>query len=294
MLPVPEEGKNAPNLDLSLLERVGGYRLERVLGEGSAAVVYLAARDADGLEVALKVFRQRVTADPGFRRRIAHEARTAAEIRHPNLLPILDEGEADGEVYLAFEFAPGGSLEDQLRAQPLSVARTVQVGTDMCAGLSALHAAGIVHRDIKPSNIVVRADGSAALTDFGLVKGKDYTALTSAGRVIGTLAYLAPESITGSAASAASDIYGCSCVLYACLAGRPPFESGGSLQMAFAQLRSVPVDIRELRPDVPATLADVIAQGLAKDPAARPASAALYGERVNAAAARGASDTVAV
>ena len=277
-----------------MLDRVGDYRLERVLGEGAAAVVYLAARGTDGLEVALKLFRPQVTADPGFRRRIAHEARTAAEIRHPNLLPILDQGEADGEVYLAFEFAPGGSLEDQLRTQPLNVPRTEAVGSDICAGLSALHSAGIIHRDIKPSNIVVRADGSAALTDFGLVKGKDYTALTSAGRVIGTLAYLAPELIKGSPASAASDIYGCSCVLYACLAGHPPFESGGSLQMAFAQLRIVPADIRELRPDVPAALAEVIAEGLAKDPAARPASAALYGERVNAAAAQGTSDTVAV
>lgn len=277
-----------------MLDRLADYTLERVLGEGSAAVVYLATRDADGLEVALKVFRPRVTADPGFRRRIAHEARTAAEIRHRNLLPIVDQGEADGEVYLALEFAPGGSLEAVLRADPLNVRRTAEVGSDICAGLSALHAAGVIHRDIKPSNIVLRADGSAALTDFGLVKGKDYTALTTAGRVVGTLAYLAPELISGSAASAASDIYGCSCVLYACLCGHPPFESTGSLQMAFAQLRSIPPDIRELRPDVPSALAAVIADGLAKDPALRPATAAGYADRINSAAAEGASGTVVV
>jgi serine/threonine-protein kinase len=251
-------------------------------------------REEDGLEVALKVFRSRVTADPTFRRRIAHEARTAAEIRHPNLLPIVDQGEADGEVFLALEYAPGGSLETTLHEQPLSVNRVAQVATDICAGLSALHAAGIVHRDIKPSNIVLRADGSAALTDFGLVKGRNYTALTTAGRVVGTLAYLAPELITGSAATAATDIYGLSCVLFACLAGRPPFESGGSLQMAFAQLRSAPPDIRELRPDVPPAMAAVINDGLSKDPGLRPSSAAIYDLRFSGAAAQGTSDTVAV
>lgn len=275
-------------------DRIANYTLERVLGEGSAAVVYLATRDDDGLQVALKVFRSRVTADPGFRRRIVHEARTASEIRHTNLLAIVDQGDADGDVYLALEFAPGGSLEDMLRAEPLTVRRTVEVGSDICAGLSALHAAGIVHRDIKPSNIVLRKDGSAALTDFGLVKGRDYTSLTVVGRVVGTLAYLAPELITGSAASAASDLYGCSCVLYACLSGHPPFESGGSLQMAFAKLRSAAPDIRELRPDVPAALATVIADGLSKDPALRPATAALYAERIGSAAGQGASGTVAV
>jgi serine/threonine-protein kinase len=111
--------------------------------------------------------------------------------------------------------------------------------------------------------------------------------------VVGTLAYLAPELITGSAASAASDIYGCSCVLYACLAGHPPFDSGGSLQLAFAKLRSVAPDIREVRPDVPTALAVLIADGLSKDPALRPATAAQYADRV-ASAAEGASGTVAV
>ena len=274
-------------------ERVGDYTLERILGEGSAAVVYLATRESDGLQVALKVFRSRVTADPGFRRRIVHEARTAAEVKHPNLLAIVDEGDADGNVYLALEFAPGGSLEELLRAEPLTVRRTIEVGSDICAGLSALHAAGIVHRDIKPSNIVLRQDGSAALTDFGLVKGRDYTSLTVVGRVVGTLAYLAPELITGSGASVASDIYGCSCVLYACLAGHPPFESGGSLQMAFAKLRSDAPDIRDLRPDVPAALAAVIAAGLSKDPGLRPSTAAAYASRIASNAAEGASGTVA-
>ena len=275
-------------------DRIADYRLDRVLGEGAAAVVYHAVREGDGLEVALKVFRPRVTADPTFRRRIAHEARTAAEIRHPNLLAIVDQGETDTEVFLALEYAPGGSLEGALHEHPLSVDRVAQVATDMCAGLSALHAAGIVHRDIKPSNIVMRADGSAALTDFGLVKGRNYTALTTAGRVVGTLAYLAPELITGSAASAASDIYGLSCVLFACLAGRPPFESTGSLQMAFAQLRTVAPDIRLLRPDVPPAMAAVIADGLSKDPALRPSSAAIYDDRLRGAAAEEASGTVAL
>jgi serine/threonine-protein kinase len=175
----------------------------------------------------------------------------------------------------------------------MDIARVAQVAADTCAGLAALHAAGVLHRDIKPSNIVVRADGSAALTDFGLVKGKNYTALTTIGRVVGTLAYLAPEMITGSAATIASDVYGLSGVLFACLAGRPPFESGGSLQMAFAQLRAPAPDILGLRPDVPRALAALIADGLSKDPSLRPSSAAVYGDRLRASATEGTSGTVA-
>lgn len=277
-------------------ESIGNYRLERILGEGAASIVYLAVRETDGLAVALKVFRRRVTADAQSRRRITHEARAASSMNHAHLLPVVEEGEADGEVFLALEYAPGGTLETLIAARRLGVGETVDVTRDVCDGLSALHAAGIIHRDVKPSNIVFRKNGSAALTDFGLIKGEGYTALTQVGRVLGTLGYLAPELINGSPASVASDVYSLSCVVYACLAGRPPFETARAYELAYAHLNQIPADIRDFNPDVPADMASVLAQGLAKDPAQRPPTAVAYAILLTAGAAapRGESATMPV
>jgi len=272
-------------------ETIGDYHLEQILGEGAAGVVYLAVRNTDGLVVALKVFRRRMTSDPQNRRRITHEARTAANMNHPNLLPIVEEGEVDGEVFLALEYAPGGTLEGLIASRRLSVDETVDIARDVCDGLSALHTAGIIHRDVKPSNIVFRKNGAAALTDFGLVKGEGYTALTQVGRVLGTLGYLAPELINGSPASPASDLYSLSCVLYSCLAGRPPFETARVYELAFAHLNEIPADIRDFRPDAPADLAAVLSQGLAKDPSLRPPTAIAYAILLKAATASGTSAT---
>ena len=264
--------------------RIGQYVTERVLGEGSAAVVYLAAHEADGTHVALKVLRPQLSADPDFRRRFVHEARSAAAVQHPNLLPILDQGEVDGSLFLAMRYAPGGSVGALIRATSmLSMEQTVAIGAGVGAGLDALHGAGIMHRDIKPSNVVLLEDGTPAVTDFGLAKGPRYTTLTRIGRPLGTLAYLAPELIAGGAATPASDIYAMGCLAYECLTGAPPFRARGFFELAFAHLHQAPEPLRSVRPDVPLEVEQVVLAALAKTPADRPPSAGEFGRVFGAA-----------
>jgi len=266
-------------------DRIGPYVIERPLGEGSAATVYLGRREWDGTAVAIKILRPELAGDPSFRRRFIHEARTAAEVRHPNLVPILDEGESDGLVFLALAYASAGSLAAKIeREGRLSLAETVGVAADVAGGLEALHAAGIIHRDVKPSNVVMMDDGRAALTDFGLAKGPQHTALTTMGRLLGTMAYLAPERISGHEATVASDIYAFGCLIYECLAGASPFASATMYQLAFAQLSSAPTSLRQIRDDVSVQLDETVLSALAKSPEARPATAQIFAQRLTGAA----------
>jgi serine/threonine protein kinase len=266
-------------------DRIGPYVIERPLGEGSAATVYLGRREWDGVAVAIKVLRPELASDPSFRRRFIHEARTAAEVKHRNLVPILDEGESNGHVFLALAYGSAGSLGAMIeREGRLSVPQTIAMALDIAAGLQALHDAGVIHRDIKPSNVVLMDDGRAALTDFGLAKGPRYTALTTTGRLLGTMAYLAPERISGHEATIASDIYAFGCLIYECLAGAPPFADATMYQLAFAQLHSNPVSLQQLRQDVSAQLDETVLAALAKSPDARPSTAQAFAQRLSDAA----------
>lgn len=263
--------------------RVDGYRLERVLGEGATGRVYLATDDSGG-EVALKVLRADLSANATWAGRFAHEARAAATVQHRHLVPIVGSGQDGRWHYLAAAFVPGGSLADQLAAGPLSPARTVRVARHVAAGLDALHAAGLVHRDIKPSNILLDADGTALLTDFGLAKGPAYTALTMPGQLMGTVDYLAPELIRGGEASRASDLYALGCVVHECLAGTPPFAGTGVLGIARAHFEQPPPDLRLVRPDLPPSLPAAVRLALEKDPARRPPTATAFATMLRVAA----------
>ena len=194
--------------ELVVGDSLGPYWLEALLGEGGMGLVFKAVRAGDGAVVALKVLKMDLTHDDVYRQRFVHEARSAAEVQDPHLVPILDAGEADGRDYLAVGFVDGRTLDETIAEEgPLPIEKTLGVAADMGAGLDALHGAGIVHRDIKASNIMLGQDGTAMLTDFGLAKGRAYTVLTKPGQVMGTLDYLAPELIRGQKAAPASDIY---------------------------------------------------------------------------------------
>src|SRR5262245_17613918 len=192
----------------------GAFRLLSVLGEGATGVVYRAVRDPKGEVVALKVMKAELASDETFRRRFIREARVASEVRHRYLVPIHEAGEYEGRPYLAVGYMPGGTLEDRLAGGPLGLDQILAVGGQVGAALDALHAEGIVHRDVKPSNIMLAEDGTAALTDFGLAKGRAYTVLTKTGQVMGTLDYMAPELILGQPAVPASDLYAFGCVMF--------------------------------------------------------------------------------
>lgn len=256
---------------------LGPYRLEALLGEGAVGLVFRAAREPDGVVVALKVLRSELAADDVYRRRFDHEARAASEVRHKHLVPILDAGETDGRSYIAVAFVEGRTLEDRLGSEgPLPIADAVRLVAQVASGLDALHHAGIVHRDVKPSNVMLDASGIAALTDFGLAKGRAYTVLTRPGQVLGTLDYLAPEIVRGQEATPASDIYALGCVAFECVRGRSPFADKSLLEIAAAHLNEEPPDPCERRPEASPGLAWAILQALAKDPKRRPPTATAY------------------
>ncbi len=271
--------------DLREGDAVGPYKLRRLLGEGGMARVFLAAREPDGQEVALKLMKADLSAQDVYRRRFLHEARTAAEVRHENLVPILDAGEANGRPYLAARYVPGRTLEHRIRSGgALALADVVRVAEEVAAGLDALHAAELVHRDVKPSNVLLDDEGTALLTDFGLARGPAYTVLTRPGQVVGTLHYLAPELIRGQPATVASDVYGLGCLVFECVAGETPFGGRSIFEIGAAHLDEEPQAPGAERDDWHPTLSRAVLLALRKDPAQRPPTAGGYARGIRAAA----------
>lgn len=264
-------------------DTLGPYRLDEQLGEGALGVVFRAV-DPDGRTVALKILKQELSGDDAYERRFRREARVAAEVRHPRLVRVLEDGVAGGRHYLAAEYVPGGSLEQRLHERDrLSIPDTLRVVADAGAGLDALHRAGLVHRDVKPSNILVDPDGRLLLADFGLARGPAYTVLTRAGALLGTPDYLAPELVHGDVATPASDVYALGCVAYECLTGAPPFHSDNVLETIAGHVDAEPPDPRPEREDVPPAFATVLLLALAKDPDERPGTARSYAQLLAAA-----------
>jgi serine/threonine-protein kinase len=251
--------------------QLGPYTLEAVLGQGATGVVFVAVRRPDGEQVALKVLRRALSGNAAFVQRFLREARVAADVPHGHLVPILEAGEADGRHYLAARYVEGRSLRDRLRADgPMPRRELLRLAAHVGAGLDALHAAGLVHRDVKPSNIMLAADGTALLTDFGLARGPAYSVVTKPGELMGTPAYMAPELISGQEATSASDLYALGCVIFECIGGAPPFASPSLIEMVTARLLNDPPDPCAERPDLPRRLGPVVQQALARDPARRP------------------------
>src|SRR5439155_4879668 len=170
-----------------------------------------------------------------------HEARSAQEVTHERLVPILDAGDVDGRPYLAVAYVAGETLEQRVqRDGALPLEDVLRLADDVSAGLDALHERGLVHRDIKTSNIMLAEDGTAALTDFGLAKGQAYTVLTRPGQVLGTLDYMAPELIRGQPASPLTDVYALACVAFECVTCKPPFPGKERFQIRLAHLDDTP------------------------------------------------------
>jgi serine/threonine protein kinase len=271
---------------LEVGQRLGPYRIEARLGEGGMGIVFRAVRDGDGRRVALKVLRDELNQDEAYKRRLAREARAAAEVDHPNLTRVLEAGEADGRSYLAVRYVDGRSLAERLLAEgPLPLADLLRLAAEVGAGLDALHERGLVHRDVKPSNIMLAADGTAVLGDFGLAKGRAYTVLTTPGQVLGSLDYLAPELIRGESAAPMSDLYALGCVVFECMAGAPPFGGRGILRIGVAHLEEEPGDPTAGRTDLTSAVSWTVRQALAKDPSRRPPSATAFARMLRLAAA---------
>jgi serine/threonine protein kinase len=251
----------------------GRYELGPLLGRGGMATVYAATDRRLQRDVAVKLLHPEMAARADVRRRFESEARAAARLTHPNVVAVFDSGEHDGVPYIVMERLSGETLADLLRGGPLPVERVARIAHDVLGALGAAHTAGIVHRDVKPGNILIGGDGSVKVADFGIATRVDADP-TSAGHLIGTPAYLAPERLEGGAASPRSDLYSLGVVLYEAIAGTKPFTGDSPVQVADAIRRGTHVPLAAARPDADARVADAIERSMARDPDARFPSAA--------------------
>jgi serine/threonine-protein kinase len=247
------------------------YEVEREIGKGGNARIFL-AKDPNGQRVALKILHPEllvsVAAD-----RFLREIRLASKLDHPHIARLLDSGERDWLIYYVMSYIEGATLREYLDSSTqLSIPETRRIAADLLDALAHAHGLGIIHRDVKPANVVVSAEG-AILLDFGIARavaasGTDQ--LTRSGIAVGTSTYMSPEQITAATSiDHRCDVYSMGCLLFECLAGQPPFQHRNEAVVLQLHLTQAAPDVRTLRSDTPAELAQAIARALAKNPSDR-------------------------
>ena len=255
----------------------GRYVLEEPIGRGGMGEVWRGTDTVLGREVAVKTVDLRRIPDDTGTARFEREARATAGLSHPGVVTVHDSGVEGDTAYIVMELLPGPSLADRIANGPVPVEEVVEVGQQVASALDAAHARGLVHRDIKPANIAYAADGRVRVLDFGITQlgeAPGSQALTATHTVMGTAEYLAPEQALGGRVDGRADLYALGCVLYALLAGRPPFRGPTPVATMMMHGQDPVPDVRDLRPDTPDWLAEVVHGLLAKNPDDRPAGAA--------------------
>jgi serine/threonine-protein kinase len=255
------------------------YAIERELGRGGMATVYLAQEHKHDRRVAIKVLHAEMSASVGADR-FLREIGIVARLSHPHIVPLIDSGNADGMLYYVSPYVPGGSLRDRLaKERKLPVSDALRIAQEVATALDYAHRSGIVHRDVKPENVLF-ADGQAVLADFGVARACSASPedmVTEAGMALGTPAYMSPEQASGDRdAGEPSDQYSLACVVYEMLAGEPPFTGANSRSTLAKQVTEAPRPIRTLRPEVPASVERALAKALAKAPDDRYSSTAQF------------------
>ncbi|MHC5019483.1 MAG: serine/threonine-protein kinase [Planctomycetota bacterium] len=246
---------------------LGKYTIEAELGRGGMAVVYRATQAGLDRQVALKVLSEGPTTSPERVERFFREARAAAKLNHPNIVPVHEVGDEAGVRFLAMEWVDGLTMDEAIRREQLDWRRAAEVVRDCARALHYAHSQGVVHRDVKPGNIMLEASGTPRVTDFGLARVEGGGALTADGTAIGTPAYMSPEQAAGdqSAIGPPTDVYALGAVLYESLTGRPPATGESVLEILHAVQSVEPPPVRKLAPGVPADLATVTEKAIAKD-----------------------------
>jgi len=265
------------------LERLGPYLLQRPLGSGGMGTVYLGVDEATGERAAIKVLAPALGGDASFRDRFAGEIETLKKLKHPNIVQLLGFGEQDGQLFYAMEMVDGRSLQQELRGgRHFEWREVARIGVQICQALKHAHDRGVIHRDLKPANLLYTAEEQVKLADFGIAKLYGMSQLTVAGGVIGTADYMSPEQGEGRAVTARSDLYSLGSVLYALLAGRPPFASRTAAEVIHRLRYEEPLPVRRVAPDTPEEFELIIGQLLDKDPAKRVATALAVANRLKA------------
>ncbi len=243
------------------------YEVVSHIGQGGMADVFLAVDTILNRQVAIKILRADLSTDAVSILRFEREAQAAAALAHPNIVEIYDVGDYKGHHYIVMEYVTGKTLKQVIRSRgPLVNEEAVDIMKQLCSAISEAHSRGIIHRDIKPQNVIVKADGSIKILDFGIATAKGSMQLTQANNVMGSVHYLAPELAKGEAASPQSDIYALGIVLYEMLAGDVPFKADQAVQIALKHMREPMPDVRLINASVPQSIANVITHATAKDP----------------------------
>ena len=256
-------------------ERIGayfaGYRIDALIGQGGMGEVYRAENPRLGTYLALKVLSPELAGNEQFRERFVREARAAASLDHPHVVPIFDAGETDGIPYIAMRYVDGSDLRSVMEQEgAIDPPRTLDILGQVGEALDWAHARGLVHRDVKPANILLERTPQrrehAYLSDFGVAKQALGRGLTTTGEFVGTIEYVAPEQIAGRAIDGRADVYALGCILFECLAGTPAFDRDSTVGLMYAHLEEAPPALSERRAELPSALDDVIQRALAKSP----------------------------
>jgi len=262
----------------------GRYRLDAQIGRGGMSSVYRAFDTVLERPVAIKLMHREIASDSDQLERFRREARSVAQLNHPHIVTVIDAGEEpspDGQLpgvgapYIVLEYVDGETLKDLIRRSgPLDIPQAIAYAIEIARALGAAHERLIVHRDVKPQNILISAEGSAKITDFGIARTLTEEGLTMAGRVLGTTDYVSPEQALGYPVTGQSDLYSLGVVLYEMLTGSVPFTGESPVAVAMRHVREAVPDVQLLRPDLSAATAAVLDRALAKDLDLRYADAA--------------------
>jgi serine/threonine protein kinase len=251
--------------------RVGPFELERKLGVGGMGVVYLGTYLKNGRKMAVKVLAPEMSADGRLLRRFLREMAILSRLRHPHIVRYYGGGKDKTQHFYAMEYMDGGSVEQMLKKKGrFSWEETIGYSRQVALALEYAHNHGIIHRDLKPANLFMGKDGLVKLGDFGIARDTQATALTAAGRTVGTYAYMAPEQISGKPpVSRKTDLYALGCVMFEMLTGKPPFTAPTAAEMLFAHLEEEPPDVASTAPDCPEAVGKLVSKLLEKDPEER-------------------------
>lgn len=266
-----------------MIEKLGPYRIERVLGRGGMGTVYAGVHEETGQRAALKALSFALLDDQNFRSRFVSEIEALKKLRHPNIVRLYGEGEQDGALYYVMELVEGRTLQEDLQSgHCFEWSEVVSIAIAVCQALKHAHDRGIVHRDLKPANLLRSPDGQVKLSDFGIARLFGGTHLTADGSVVGTADYMAPEQAEGRPVTHRTDLYSLGTVMFTLLARRPPFV-GPSLPQIIHKLRyEEPPTIRRYAPQVPVELEEIIHQLLSKNAEDRVPTALALANRLKA------------
>lgn len=262
-------------------ERLGPYTIVRLIGRGGMGWVYEGVDERTGEPAAIKVLAASVSHEEGFRQRFEAEIEALRKLNHPNIVRLIGFGQEGDILFYSMELVRGPSLEQELQqGKRFTPREAILMGLQVCAALRHAHDRGIIHRDIKPANLLRTPQGTIKLSDFGIARLFGVTGLTSAGNVLGTVEYMAPEQAEGKRVDHRCDLYSLGAVLYALLAGRPPYRAHSALELLEKKRTEPPDPLRLFNGDVPRELENLIYQLLQRDPERRIGTAIALGRRL--------------